>query len=93
MGIVSPELSLVGSRINLNPDFGDDGQISVQIHVRIEIVLLLLERIESQRKLFHVLRDKYLSWSVLEKLLDLMNRAEYHLQEIERIQTINSFQE
>jgi hypothetical protein len=93
MGIISPKVSLVESIINLNADFRDDGQIFVQIRVRIEIVLLLLERIESQRRLFHVLRDRYLSWIALEKLLDLMNRAEYHLQEIERIQTNNSCQE
>jgi hypothetical protein len=85
--------SHVSWAINLNADYREDGQSSLQIHIRMEVVLVLLERVEAQRELFRVLRGKYLSWSALEKLLDLLNRAEFHLQELERIQTHNSNQE
>ena len=51
------------------------------------MLLVLLEDIEAQRKLLHVQEGKILSWNSLEKLLNLTNRAEFHLQELEtRIQ-------
>jgi hypothetical protein len=74
--------------IKLNEDFRDDGQqYSAQIRLRIEIVVMILEDIEARRRLLHVQRIKNVSGSELEKLVDLMNRAEYHLRELEtRIQ-------
>jgi hypothetical protein len=47
------------------------------------MLLVLFEDIEAQRKLLHVQEGEVLSWISLEKLLDLTNRAECHLQELE----------
>jgi hypothetical protein len=42
-----------------------------------------LEDLELQSRLLHVGRSKTLSLSQLERLVDSMNRIEYHLQELE----------
>jgi hypothetical protein len=47
------------------------------------MLLILFEDIAAQRKLLHIQEGKVLSWISLEKLLDLTNRAECHLQELE----------
>jgi len=69
----------------LNKDFRDDEQqSSAQIQLRIQVVLRILADIEIERKRFHIQQGKCLEWSQLEKFLDLINRGEYYLQELER---------
>jgi hypothetical protein len=70
--------------IKLNEDFRDDGQdCSAKIRLRCEILLIILEDLELQSRLLHVGRSKTLSLSQLERLVNSMNRIEYHLQELE----------
>jgi hypothetical protein len=52
--------------------------------MRIETLVVILEDIEIERKHLHIQRDKCLVWSQLKKVLDLINRGEYYLQELER---------
>ena len=69
----------------MNQEFSDDGrQFSAQIHLRIATLLVILEEIEAQRKLLRVEQGKFLSKDSLEKLLDLMDRAENSLHDLER---------
>jgi hypothetical protein len=68
----------------LNEEFHDDGkQFSAQIRLRIEMLLVVLEEIETQRRLLRVQQGEIPSGSQLEKVLDLVNRAEDHLCELE----------
>jgi hypothetical protein len=71
--------------IKLNEDFRDDGQqSSAQIRRRIEMLVVILEDIEIERKHFHLQQSKRLERSQLDKVIDLINRGEYYLQELER---------
>lgn len=66
----------------MSEEFRDDGgQFSARIRLRIEILLVILEQIETQRKLLR--KDQFVSGSQLKKVLDLMSRAEAHLSELE----------
>jgi hypothetical protein len=47
------------------------------------MLLVILEEIERERKLLHRQQGKFLGRSQFQKVLDLMNRAEYYLQELE----------
>jgi hypothetical protein len=47
------------------------------------MLLVILEDIEARRQLLHIQQEKSLSGSELDRLLDLMNRAEYHLLKLE----------
>ena len=51
--------------INLNEDFGDGEQFSWQIRLSIEMLLIILEEIEGQRKFLHAQQGKLLSGSAL----------------------------
>jgi hypothetical protein len=53
--------------------------------MRIETVLIILKKIETQRQLLHLQEGNSLAGSPLEKILDLINRAECHLRELEKL--------
>jgi len=70
--------------IKLNEEFRDDGQLfSVQVRLRIVMLLIILEDIEARRQRLHIQQEESLSGSELDRLLDLMNRAEYQLLKLE----------
>ena len=70
--------------IDLTKEFQDDGlQLPPQIRLRLELLFMILEDLEIQRHLLQIGRDKQLSWSQLENIVDAMNRAEYHLLKLE----------
>ena len=80
MGCIGESVALCS--INLNKEFRNDGklQYSQQTLLWIETVLVILRDIETERELLRVQQGK---GATFEKLLDLMNRAEYFLQELE----------
>jgi hypothetical protein len=52
------------------------------------MLLVILEEIESERKLLHRQQVEFLAGSQFQKFLDLMNSAEYYLQGLEeRVQS------
>jgi hypothetical protein len=52
--------------------------------MRIETLVVILEDIEFERKHLQIQQDRCLEWSQLKRVLDLINRGEYYLQELER---------
>jgi hypothetical protein len=71
--------------INLKEEFRDEQQFATEIRLRVQMLAIILLDIEEQRQLLHHLQQgKCMSGSAFEKLLDLMNRAEYYTQELEK---------
>jgi hypothetical protein len=57
--------------------------VSAQIRLRIVVLLVILEEIETQKVLLHSRSGKCLSLNQLDNVCDIDNRAEYHLRELE----------
>lgn len=70
--------------IRLNEEFQDGGQdFSPEIRLWFEVLILIAEDLDFQRQLLQVGKSKGLSLRQLEKLINSMNRVEYHLQKFE----------
>jgi hypothetical protein len=67
--------------IKLNEDWEEDRQkIPTQIRLRIELLVLALEDLETERER---LQGNFISLKHLEKIFDAMNKARYYLHVLE----------
>ncbi len=72
-------------RINLQEKCGDKSEgIPPQLRLRVEMLLLILDDIESQRKRLELDESKYLSLRKVEELFSTMNKAHYYLHEVQK---------
>jgi hypothetical protein len=62
----------------------EERQFPAQIRLRMELLVMTLEDMETQRQRLQTERSKFLTVNQLEKMVDAMNKARYYLQDLEK---------